>query len=385
MEDTVKVNNNSIISREVGVDDTPIDFINNAMSSKEDSFIEKKEINSVSDPITEPVVDPLKDDTKEPVVEPQSYKAKIKANPIPIFAKYAKENGVVPEDFEIKDDMSFQELNEALWKKNEDRYVSIAENRLREDRLKRGITPEVEERAKRLSGNVTEEEITEYDVLSQLSSYQLDSSSEAYEDQVSEYLTYWYGLKGLPENKIKSNVEQDLQDKEALPDIIKAARGDFSSEALKLDRIQQDKVEAANKQREKDLEDYRSEVKRTLKSGKIGKSVYTPEQMKMVENALFVQSEIYEDEEGRSWRVTPYRKKVLETKRNPELRLKQKVDFILGVVTDSVDNRKTEKKAINEFVKGLSDLVDVEIAPTKGKGGIPSSVQGGGIVRRELN
>lgn len=313
-----------------------------------------------------------------------SVKATIKGNPAIVLAKFNIQQGRLPEDFEVTENISLEDVEMAAMKFKDSQYVEVAKNQLAEEERAQGITEDVKKVAKRLVSGITEEEVTELSVYRALSGVQIDPSSEQFKEAATEFLGYYYSMKSLPQYKIEQNIASDLADTENIGKILEDAREDFATKADSIEADQDATVLREEQAREDRKADYLKGVKKMINSLEVDGFKYTKQQAEIVTKALFEKTEIYEDADGNRFRVTPYRKKVLEIQKSPEKVLRQKIDLILGLDRKTIDNTNT-RRAVKSIMNGLNDMIEVEEIPNNKN--LENHVQKGssdGIVRTEL-
>lgn len=325
--------------------------------------------------ITKQSIDKPKEDVKEPEIE---VKTKIKGNPTTLFAKHYKEMGRLPKDFEVPEDITEDQLDEAIWNHREKNLVSLAEQKLREDL---GISDESFQRAKLLEGGVTEQEITEAEQLSVLSTLELDKESEDYGAICKEFLTIYYSRKDLPTDVVHRMVERDLADEDNIDSLMQVAKQDFASQKQKLDVENERKAEESFKNRKEAVRRQRESDISLIKTGKIDGYEYTPEQVDSFIKGYYEKTVTYKDGNGKVIKITPYQQKVLEHKKDKQKVLRQKLDFFLDISSKKIEE-KIEKKLKSKFLGELNSFVEVD-ASLKNEDRRDTS-DNSGIVRRAL-
>lgn len=310
------------------------------------------------------------------------YDVKIKAN----LAKYAAEalmaQGALPEDFEISEDITEQDLDAA--------YVSYKEetlrNQVRQEELSRlaeeeGITPEMIQEMKLKHYGVQDPDVQELNALSYLSSYQFDEKAETFEDDVKQFLHSYYTLKEISESRIPKMVERDLEDEELLS-IITEAQKDLGNDFVKKDSFIKEKTRLAQEKAQAKKAENREKVNQMLSQG--GFAGRTKEELEIVRKALFDKTEIVVGPDGKRYKTTLYYKRQLEAQRDLEKNLQSKIDFILGGESTTLKNnerQKTTKKLMNR----LNSYVDVNVKPKKNTSKRASKSQKEEIRRVEIN
>lgn len=415
MSDKHNEGKNSIVSRELN----PVDQIFNRKpetavetlgekSSKTLDFVEKpkeevketpivrKEVGSIQNKPVGEVDKPKQSITKVGEEAPKEgegdikkqeieVKAKFKGNPIAVYANYYREQGKLPSDFEVADDITLEQFEEAVGKQREDHYVSLAKSEFYKEQEEAGITESVWDTAKRLSGGVSEEEVTELMVLRELSQITLDPESEAYQEQAKEYLSYYYSLFNLPDSKIIQNVNADLADTENLATNLEAARGKFEEQVETKDKAQKATMLAAEQAKETRRLERINKEKSIISSLNIDGLSISKEQADTFMRDYFENNEVYEYEDGRKIRVSAYTKRVLEDRKNPERRLRYKVEYVLGL--DSINAAEQAKRTtVGSLVSQMNKLIetDAKFVEKTDKSGNKTQLAESGIVRTEI-
>lgn len=273
------------------------------------------------------------------------------------LAKYAAQelikSGGLPEDFEISDDITEEEINQA--------YLSYKEeplrNQIREEELKRladeeGLTPEIIQEVKLKYYGVQDDQIKELQTLDYLSKYQFDQKSETFEDDAKAFLQSYYIIKGINPDRVGRFVETDLDD-DNIDNILAEAQADLGKDYTKLDSD----IKEATLKKQQDLKESREkatkQVKTLISKGEFGGNKYSESEMKTLNRALFDKTEIVEIE-GKKYRTTLYHKMQLEAQNNVETNLALKAALILG---NKKENTTSKDKASREIINGLNNFI----------------------------
>lgn len=393
----------AIVSRELGVNLTPIEFMKQNQKSEE---IPDASANKIKEPIkdstddvsektvnksaeldksqTDSEVDTTisKEEIPEKKVENKS-EVKFTENPNTVFAQYYKTLGRLPEDFEVSEDMTPEQLDKAVWSHQEEKMMALAKSEYYKEQEAQGVTAETIERAKSLSAGATEQDISDLDFysgLSNISFEEQDKDSESYELNFKDYMTLYYSLKELPEDRIQKMVEEDFNDKDSHNQSIELARKEFSSEKKAIEIDIQNQRKAREKEREDNVKKQEKQFRDIVAKEAIDGFAYTQEQKDLFIEAYFTKSETLEMEDGRVYKVTPYYKKAYEHGRDPEKVIRQRMDFFLGLDRKEIDD-KSVNTATRKFMDQLGQIITKE-APAKLKSDQTVSKQG--IVSREL-
>ena len=321
----------------------------------------------------------VEDQKEKEEPDPDDFEVKVKANLAKYAAEAFKSRGDLPEDFEITDDITEEQLDEA--------YISYKETSLRnqlEQEVKRelaeseGLTPQMIEEIKLKHYGVQDPELQKLQYLRYLSSYEFDENSEVFEDNARDFLTSYYSLKNISESRVKKMVEVDLQD-EAISQIITEAQTDLKGDESNLNTQIQEQVAKRQEARVQKKAEVKQSINTLLDSKTIGGTTYSDEEIAAVKKALFQKTETVVGADGKHYRTTLYNKRRMEASQSLEKDLQNKINFILG--SDPREVRKTEAtKERKKIMNRLNDYIDVDIKSSKKKRGNKS-----GIESREIN
>lgn len=301
-----------------------------------------------------------KTDKKTP--EDEDVEVEIKGNPFYYIADYWKREGKLPEDYEVKEDVTDDDLQKVLY----DRLANEARQKIRDEEIQRikedeGIDDYTLQKAKKLAHNVSEEEVEDEEVYQFLSSVELKPSLENFEDIAKEYLTQYYSDLNLKPHLIERNVEADLESME-LNDTLKEAKNHFATKYEQTKTANEQKVQQALEQRKQEVRNKERKMRELISSRKIANSKYTPEQMEFVEKALFERDQVVKNAEGKPVRVSYYQKKRMEAQNDFEKSFANIVNFILQG-EDQFQSEEVEpvEKAKREIIQDASKMVGFKV------------------------
>lgn len=328
--------------------------------------------NEDSDPFEQPIVKKEETEEEEEVID---YDVKLKGNLTKYFADLMKTKGHLPSDFEIKENITEEELNDAYLKFKEEplknQLLTEVKQKLAEEE---GISDEMLREIKLKHFGVQDENIQKLQVLNYFANHEFDPDDEDFEKDAKVFLTSYYGLKNLSQKRVEDFVKRDLED-DTLMDIIEEAQKEMGADYNTLkDSIEND-IKAKADKIENDKKETKIKVDNLLNKGLINNVQYTPEETSFIKKALFDKTEIV-DLDGKQYRTTLYNKKKLEAQNNIELDLEQKILFLLGDTSKKIKSREREKVTRNMLGK-LNEFVDVEIRKNK-----KDQNQDDGIVRK---
>lgn len=353
----------------------------------EDPIESPKRQNPIeADPITEVETfeDPATEDIVENPIEAEhvEYETSFDEPPIVIIAKDWKEQGRLPEDFEIKEDLTPEEF-EAAYREH---LKTNSESEIRSEIVKSlkeeyGLTDDFLQEQKVLRASIDPEEVRTMDLYYRLASIELDPQEESFSDYVRDLHRYYYIDKEFSQDEAIKFADRDMEeiehDTEAALQKVEKIQAYFSKRGAD----KKDAIEAHENKLKKDrkdkIEKFHSDIQTRLDSGLINNKQYSKEQMDMVKRAFFDKTEVLVNERGERERVTMFEKKTREYKTNIDLYVDHLVTFVLGSdvqpkkVNPAQDVRQTLKKlnqSVQVKVKGKTvpvsdtDIVGVEIA-----------------------
>lgn len=371
-----------IVKREITDPFNMLDDTNQGVENNLERIIEEDDLsneknnppqvkNENVDPFEQPIV--KKEDAEEE--EEVKYDVKLKGNLTKYFADLMKTKGHLPSDFEIKENITEEELNEAYLKFKEEplknQLLTEVKQKLAEEE---GLSDEMLREIKLKHYGVQDENIQKLQVLNYFSNHEFDPNDDDYEKDARIFLTSYYGLKNLNQKRVEDFVKRDLED-DSLMDIIEEAQKEMGVEYNTLKTSIENDIKAKADNIEKDKKETKTKVDNLLSKGLINNVQYTAEETSFIKKALFDKTEIVEID-GKSYRTTLYNKKKLEAKNNIELDLEEKILFLLSDTSKKTKNREREKVTRN-MLGQLNEFVDIEIKKNK-----KDQNQDDGIVRK---
>ncbi len=313
-----------------------------------------------------------------PLTEELEYDVKIAGNPISIIAKDWKSKGYLPEDFEVTDSLSEEELEEAYRKHKEALIESELRTQILDELKNDGYEPELVEVARLIKYGVPKEQISEAEAYEIAGNVRLDPNSDEYENYARHIMAQFYADKGFSPEKIQRYVDRDVEDDD-FENIVDEAQAYFRERAVQYKQYFQQVTQQQEAESRRQAEEAVNKMSSYLDKGEIAGRKYTKEQMAQVRKALFERTEVVVDAQGNRRRVTPYEKKRLEYQSNFELNFRSVVDFILGYDPKTIEE-EGRAKGRNETLKELNKSVQVQIKGVRTVGADPNN----GIERREL-
>lgn len=258
------------------------------------------------------------------------------------LAKGWVEDGFLPEDVEIKDDITSHELDELLSKTKKEPLRSEVEQEFYEGIREAGYTKENLETAKQLNNGVPIKNIEDSEVYEQIGSQ--DFTGDENKDERKDVLVLFYKEKGFSDAKAEKYADRAFYD-ESDEEELKDAQEHFLTKSKNLKKANKKKAEENLKKRQKEKEQKVSFIKNKLTSEeeKINGVEFPKELKEKAYKAFFEKSAIIEDSEGNKQRVTPYQKKMYERQNNKELELLHMMNIALDLNLESFKEYGTSR------------------------------------------
>jgi len=305
-----------------------------------------------------------------------------------LLAQGWKEEGFLPEDLEVEEDISHEDLNYILKEAKKEELKESAREEVLSELQEEGYTPEMLETARQLYGEVKNEDIQEMNTLKTLS--EVDLTGEENAEDRKEVLKYFYTDKGFSEEKAQKYADRafyDETDEEELRDAQEHFRRSYEKKKADNEQKAQERIDKRKKKKKEEIDT----MKGLLKKGVINNVKYPKEVMDEVESKIFKESEIIE-KDGRKYRVTPYQKKIWEMEQDPELKMQHIINVALGLNLESFKDSSVNSgaaKIIKELgsksSKKASSKKDVKKLLKDKNKKVGQVVEQDGIKRRKLN
>lgn len=353
---------------------TPFQFLEDERVRVQDE--EVSEQSQEVDPVDEALEAERSVQDERPERQELEYDVQIAGNPIKIIAEDWRSKGYLPDDFEVPEDITEEQLEQVYRTYKESLIEADVRERLTEELRQNGVDGEILETARMIKYGVPQQEISRADAYQALGTAQLDPNDENYEVYARQILGQFYSDKGFAPDKIQKYIDRDLEDDD-VESIVADAQGHFRATAQNMRQY------FKQLEHQKQLEE-RQRVMSTiqqmdsyLKRGELAGRKYTPQQMETVRRALFDKTEVVVDAQGNRHRITAYEKKRLEYQNNFELNLKSVVDFILGYDAKAVEE-EGKLKGRSETLRELNKAVQVTIKGVR-------EMDGRGIERKQIS
>lgn len=252
------------------------------------------------------------------------------------------EDGFLPENAEIKEDISSQELDDLLRKSKEEPYKEELKQEFFSELRDEGYTEENLELAKQIGAGVPREQIEDAQVYTQIGKE--DFTGEERKDERREVLMLFYKEKGFSDEKSERYADRAFYD-ETDEEELKDAQDYFLNKGttLKQKNEQAAKQEIENRKRKKAEKISFIKEKLQDKDAEIN-GVKIPKELKeKAFDAFFKKTESIKNSEGKTIPVTPYQKKMYERNDNRELELMHMINIALDLNIDSFKEYSTSR------------------------------------------
>lgn len=295
--------------------------------------------------------------------DPESdYTVEITGNPLFLVASKWKEEGRLPADFEVKENITEEEFDSAFYSYKEKEVLTDLKGKVLDQLMEdEGLTPEAIQTAKLLHFGTGEEEIKSIHLFKSLGAVELDATAEDYEENVKDLGYAYYIHKGFSPQQAERHVRRDLME-EDLTATVDEYQVFFSESAKALEKNIIDKAEAKKEADKQDKLNKLELINNLFEKGEIDGVKYPKKQLEIAKKALFDRTELIKDAQGNSRYVTLEQRKTLELQHSPEKRLKARIDFILNYENKQEDTDSVIK-ATNGLTAGLKKII--KVTPTK--------------------
>lgn len=307
---------------------------------------------------------PVNTDTPPNEQEEEEVEYQITANLAKYAAEAMKASGKLPEDFEITDEITEEDLDKAYMSYKEEPY----RNELRKEEIERlqkeeGLTPAMIEEVKLKYYGVQDEDIQSVQLFQFLSSVEFDDRAETFEQEARNFLKDYYTIKEYNPSRIDVMVDTDLND-DNIMQILADAQKDLGQKGAALYETISEKAENAKKDRAEKRAAKREKEVNLLRSGKIGDMTLNKETVEAGYRALYEKTEIVTGPDGKQYKTTLYNKLRIEAAQDPELELQHKLLLVLG--KDLKQHNDITQKVTKKMMNRLNEYVQVDTKPKPG-------------------
>lgn len=305
----------------------------------------------------------------------------VKGNVAKYFADVLKAKGNLPEDFEITDDITEEQINTAYIKYKEEPYLNQLREEVRQEFMeKEGLTEDLIKEVKAKHYGVQDAQIQELNLLSEFSKYQFDENSETFEEDAKALFNVYYQMKGFKGDKLNRFVSDEFENEDQLKASIAEVQKELGAHASGINQEIQNQIKTVEEQRISSRLQRQNRERELLKSKKIGDLDLTDQQVDIVQRGLDEKTEIVEVN-GKRYRTSKYNALMLKAKEDPEINMKLKALILLnGDISHLKDAERS--KAVRKVMSGLNDYIDVK--SKNRSGGSEDGRTKGGIERTPI-
>jgi hypothetical protein len=275
-----------------------------------------------------------------------------------LLAEYYKNTGLLPDDFEVKDNLSADELAKAV----EDNVGARKAQEIEDEYRSKGYDEKLLTYAEIIAQGGNPETLqvhAQYDILA---NYETSDT-----DEMKKIVTYMYQDKGLKEKEINRIVENADYDDE-LEDLYKEARGYFSDKRDTYLGEVRDSLERQKKEEEKILKQRQDAFRNTIRKKALGELSITDTEAKKFEKDFMEPTErhIVQNPDGTTtpMKITKYQKRLMEIQEDPEKTLEVAYYIMYGF---KPIKEKAKSEAQNELDKLLKPQETLRTVRTQEK------------------
>lgn len=331
---------------------TPMDFMGDDDEEEEPEEVDDDIIGFIKE-------DPEEEDPDEDVEEGKSLSENKEEDPDDdedvnlayVQAKAYKEDGVLPEDWEIPKDLTGKQLQSKL-------YDAVESSFSPEEFLKKkGLSKEAIEVSNYISSGMDYRMANEVFRLRSLSDIDLDEHPE----HAATIMKFGFLRKEVDPETITSIIETKVQNGDDLSEA-KRFQGEFGSIANELEEVQEQKIVDNSKQRD----EYKNDFLKSAKTQKFGKTVLPKSEQERLIDYTYNNTEFMEvnDKNGkRKVPATGLQKKMQEIYSNPD----EFVKFANFVRMYGDDFNELKNKARVEAASSTLDAFNKKATREKGK------------------
>lgn len=269
-------------------------------------------------------------------------------------ALYWQEQNIIPKEVELSKDMTQLDLEEIYAASIHDNAMATYKSEIKDRLLAKGIDPD------EIFPNDQQEEILFRDAYQAIAKATFEDLEEKYQDPdaltktLRDLSTEYFVSKSpnLDADAIQTLVQKDF-DKLTDEEAYEKYRKHFASEATRLtDKIKADadsKKQKAISQAESDA----LKVRQLLESGEIGNRKYTPDQIKKIQEALYVKNQVYIDSDGVRHKVTLHEKMNKEVESDLSLLLSEVAARVLKI-DEATITEKSERRGKHQLLDKIA-------------------------------
>ena len=294
--------------------------------------------------------DPEEGNSEEEVEIEEEFEVEMTGDSLTHFVEFFKSNKFLPEDYELPEGATQQDIDKAVLDYKEEYYKQIVTPKVEAKLARFGYNKQQAQINEMMHYGVTEQELSDLDYFQRIGSIDFDKEADDYDDTILNLGIEYHISKNETEEQAKKYAELDI-DSEGTEAAQEKYQKYFTSKAKGIKSSVDRKVSDGRSAEEKSKAESINRIKTFLKNRKVGDTEYTEDQMKIVSNWMFNKTETVEIE-GQKFVVTPLEKKELELQ-DFEKALKAKIDFILSFNMDDIA-RSNQFKGKKSLVEGLN-------------------------------
>ncbi len=312
-------------------------------------------------PASEPVepVPPAAAAAEEGPQDPPEFKTRINGNPLAVMAKHWNESGF----FELPEGVDPETLDEASFNKLYfEAKAGESKAMVRQEFMEEyGIDEQVLETMKYQKSGVSQQELQEKIAATQLANVKFDDPlAEEIVPHTQQYLEIYYSDLGLAPALAAKNAARDIADSEGLDSVLDSAAAHWAKKLTTIEAAQQAKLQAQADARASTSREKAEKLKGYIAAGEFANNKFTPDQMKLVERALFDKTETIIGADGKKYKVSLVQRKRMERAQNLELDLLDAAHLVLGTSFAEL-KQENSKKTGQGILKDLNNMIATEI------------------------
>lgn len=277
------------------------------------------------------------------------------------FAEFFKENGYLPDDFEIDEETKFSktDLDKAILEHKKAELEMELTPEIEQRLMQHGYDPKLAKINRIKSYGVDPNILQDIDYYSRVAQIKLNPDDDAYEDNLMKLGKEFYQLKGesIEDAERLTNSDIDSLDEDKL---ISRYTEFFKTHSEKLANEVNGIIEEGKEKEKQRQKENIQKINRRLDSGEINGRKYPKEQMDAVRNWMFKRDKIVELEDGRKVKMTGQEKFDYEISQDFDKALEARILLALGSNIEAIAERaeiKGRKSLVDELNKGITTRI----------------------------
>lgn len=270
-------------------------------------------------------------------------------------ALYWQEQNLIPKDVELSKDMTQLDFEELYAASIHDNAMATYRAEIKDKLVAKGIDPD------EIFPSAQQEEILFRDAYQAIAKATYEDMEDKYPDEaaltktIRDLSTEYFVSKSpnLDEDAIETLVKKDF-DKLTQEEAYEKYQKHFAAEALRLtEKIKNDAQ--SKKQREiSQAESDALKVRQLLESGEIGKRKFNSDEIKKIQEALYVKNQVFIDADGVRHRVTLHEKIKRETESNLTALVSEVANRVLGIDAVVIAD-KSERRGKHQLLDKIAN------------------------------